>query len=407
MRRLTKLLSVVLALAAGALSGGYWYTSGPAERSWPIVIQQSDGNLLLADELGQTKPLTTDADGRNMSYMFPTPAPDGRSVAAVAIQNSAVGASAALVVVGVDGQRVTLFDQPDRSPFYLSWSPDSAKIAFLTGTASGMTLHAAATDGQGSAKQIAPGQPSYFAWSPNSERLLLHIGGSAREGGTLQLYEWGAEMPQPLPAQPGRFQTPGWLPDGQHAFAVVQQDDGAALATIDAQGTVQRRLADVSESTLFVPAPDATHIAYVTLTDQGTAQLHVLRGDGSDNRQIDNATVVTCFWSPTSDRLAFLSLATDDLEITSIAQTQQRIPRLRWSVLDLSDGKVRDFAPFVPSRTFLSLLPFFDQYAQSHRVWDSSGSRLLYADENGVHALDVVSGQIQRIGAGELGLWME
>lgn len=404
MRRLAKLLVMLLTVTVGGLSGGYWYTSTPAERTWPIVIQQTDGNLVLSDEQGQTRPLTTDADGQRLAYLFPTPAPDGRSVAAVAVRHAAASASAALVVVGVDGQRTTLFDQPDRSPFYLSWSPDSAKIAFLTSTTGGMALHAALSNGQEQPRQIAPGQPSYFAWSPNSQRLLLHIGGSAREGGSLQLYEWGAVEPQPLTAQPGRFQTPGWLPDGQRALAVVQQDDGAALATIDAGGAVEQRLTSVTDSTLFVPAPDATHIAYVTLSSEGTGRLHVLRSDGSDKREIDATTVVTCFWSPNSQRLAFLSVVPNDIQTAARAQ---RVPQLRWSVLTLADGQVRDFAPFEPSVTFLSLLPFFDQYAQSHRVWDRAGSRLLYADDTGVNTLDVTTGQSQRIGPGVLGLWME
>lgn len=404
MRRLAKLLVMLLAVSAGGLSGGYWYTSGPAEPAWPIVIQQTDGNLVLSDEQGQTRPLTTDADGQRLSYLFPTPAPDGRGVAAVAVQHAAASASAQLIVVGLDGQRTTLFDQPDRSPFYLSWSPDGAKIAFLTGTTDGMTLHAALSNGQEQARQIAPGQPSYFAWSPNSERLLLHIGGSARDGGTLQLYEWGADKPQPLTAQPGRFQTPGWLPDGQRALAVVQQGDGAALATIDAGGAVQQQLTSVTDSTLFVPAPDAQHIAYVTLSTEGSAQLHVLRSDGSGKREIDAATVVTCFWSPDSQRLAFLSVVPNDVQPAAL---RQGVPQLRWSVLTLADGQVRDFAPFEPSITFLSLLPFFDQYAQSHRVWDRTGQRLLYADDNGVNTLDVVTGQTRRIGPGVLGLWME
>ena len=403
MRRLAKILSSILALAAGALSAGLWYTSGPAERQWPILIQQADGNLALSDEQGLIKPLTFDADGQNMSYLFPAPAPDGRSVAAVAVQSSSFSNTASLIVVGVDGQRTTLFSNPERSPFYLSWSPDSAKIAFLTGTSTGMTLHAALTNGQESARQIAPGQPSYFAWSPNSERLLLHIGGSAPEGGTLQLYEWGADDPQPLAVLPGGFQAPGWLPDGQQAFAVVAQDGATTLARIDAKGAVQQRLAEVDSSTLFVPAPDATHLAYISL-GRSSSELHVLRADGSDNRALATTTAVTCFWSPRGDRLAYLSVVTDDVQPTAL---RQRLPQLRWSVLDLPSGQVRDFAPFEPSLTFWSLLPFFDQYAQSHRVWDSSGSRLLYADNDSVYSLDVTSGQTQRIAPGVLGLWME
>lgn len=404
MRRLGIALLALLALAAGAASAGYWYWLRPDEPRWPIVIQQADGNLALADARGQIKPLTSDADGRTRTYTQPTPAPDGRSVAAVSVQQSSTERNSALVVVDLEGRPTTLFEQTGSEPFYLAWSPDSARLAFLASGTGTFTLHAAEADGQTRAQAIAPGQPLYFSWSPDSTQLLLHVGGSGYDGGTLQLYTWGDDRPKTLGTQPGGFQAPAWLPDGQQALTVVLEPSGAGLVRIDRAGNVQQRVADAGESVVFVAAPDATRVAYLKPSGDDAGRLHVVRADGSDDRALDIERVVTCFWSPDSARLALLSVTTDGLQTTAL---RQQAPRLRWHVLTLADNTIQSFDPFQPSLEFLSLLPFFDQYAQSHRVWDRAGQRLLYAAADGVYTLDVRTGAAARIAPGVLGLWME
>lgn len=398
-----RLMLTVLALAAIVAGSGssYLLWNRLAQPVWRMVIRQADGNLLLSDGT-TTRPLTTRADGKTLVYLHPTPSPDGRSIAVVTIRTGStpIGtvalrqqaeASAALQVLGLDGSVTTLFSEPQQSPFYLSWSPDSRKIAFLVGTAFGMALHAAAIDGSTGARQIATGQPSYFSWSPDSARLLLHIGG-ASPNGTLQIYDWGSESPQQIAAEPLQFQAPRWLADGERALVVVRDNNEAALAAIDADGTIVQRFSNVDPTTLFVLAPNSQRVAYVPLGSELAGQLHVLQADGSDDRVIGER-VITCFWSPDGASLAFLSVAGTGT--------------LRWNVLTVADGALKSFEPFTPSLDFLNVLPFFDQYAQSHRLWDQTGTHLIYATQDGVYTLDVQSSSTTRVGDGVLGFWLE
>jgi TolB protein len=404
MRRIATALVFILSVLAGGFSASIWWHNlvSMAGPHWPLVIQQVDGNLLLADEHGHTQPLTLGANGRTHVYRFPTPAPDGRSIASVEIQHGVASASATLIVHRLDGTQNKVYTESGVVPFYLAWSPDSRKIAFLSNTAGGMQLQGVETSGQAQVKTIALGQPSYFSWAPDSQRLLLHIGGDSPQG-TLQIYEWGAEQLQQLPLEPGPFQAPIWLPNGEEAFAVVNQPDGAALATIDASGAITNEFSTVETATVFLPSPDASYVAYLSFDGASAGELRLVRTNGTDGRIIGAEAVIAFFWAPTGNTLAFLSLEGDPVPRVALAQQS---PRLRWNVLSLNDGNIRSFDSFEPSAEFMNLLPFFDQYAQSIRLWSRDGNRLLYASNAGVHMLNVHSGETQRISDGVLGLWL-
>jgi TolB protein len=401
MRWLGRLLLLVLPFTAGAVAAGTWWYTASAVHRLPILLQTADGNLVLADESGQTHPLTNDADGRNLLYLFATPSPDGRSVAVVAIRNPTTDPAAALVVLNLNGTRKVLFEHEDVSPFYLAWSPDSRKIAFLANTRDSVTLFGVSATGTDPAIPISPGQPLYFSWSPDSGHVLLHTDGA--DEGAIQLYEWGALQPQPLEVEPAFFQAPAWLNDGQRAVVAVQQAGESTLATIDTKGNVLQQVVGVDDGAVFTLSPDSQHIAYLTLIGADFSELRVTRTDGTDDRGVHGSETYTFFWSPDGKRLAFLSPAS---AIRSTRATNQQAGALRWNVLSLQDGNIRSFEPFVPSNSFVSLLPFFDQYAQSVRLWDSSSTHLLFASMEGVYTLDVESGEEQRIGDGVLAFWM-
>ncbi len=401
MRRLLLALVALLALAAGSAGAGAWWHSAREAQLWPILVQQSDGNLLLANHQGQTRPLTTDADGQTRLYLFAAPAPDGNSIALVALRNAAQQRSAALEVLRLDGQRVTVYDDPTNSPFYLSWAPDSQKLAFLTSNESSMTLWAVPSSGSASAEQIAQGEPFYFTWSPNSKQLLLHIGGGTPSD-SLQLYRWGTAQPELINAKPAMFNAPSWLLNGEHAVVALQQPSGPQLVTIDTQGDIVQQLVRLNGGTLFTVSPDASQVAYIALNGPTPGQLHVVQLDGRNDRSFNPAPIFAFFWSAKGDKLAFLSMV-DEVDTIS---TRQDFPHLRWNVLTVQDGKVESFQPFQPSTAFIDLLPYFDQYAQSIRLWDPTGRHLLYASTSGVFTLDVTTGQTTRVSSGVLGMWM-
>lgn len=406
MRRVGILLVVLVCVLAGAAgTGAVLWRVWPRASAWPIVIQQDDGNIMLAKLDGRTQQLTTDADGQGNVYLHATPAPDGRSVAAVTIKDGDGAPTAALEVHGLDGSRTVLWEEAGSAPFYLSWSPDSRRIAFLSGSSVGMTLHGVDVGAQPNPRRIAPGNPSYFAWSPDSQRLLLHTNGAAPQG-VLQTYEWGAEQPQPFALAPTSFQTPVWSADGQRAIAGIEQNGTASLAVIDSAGAVASEIAPVHPSTTFVVSPDTQQIAYIAFAGPNAGELHVVGADGSNDRAVGNEPVITMFWSPNGDTLAFLSIVVNNTQ-PAAWRSQQAAPQLRWNTLDLRTNAIRRFEGFAPSLAFVNVLPFFDQYAQSIRLWDRTGTRLLYGTDDGVYLLDVRSGGTTRLSDGVLGMWME
>jgi TolB protein len=77
------------------------------------------------------------------------------------------------------------------------------------------------------------------------------------------------------------------------------------------------------------------------------------------------------------------------------------------------DGRTSTpFAGFLPSRAYLDhYLPFFDQYAQSHRVWSADSSAFVFAGtltdgRSGVWVQKVVEGSEPAfIGPGVFAAW--
>ena len=404
MRRavLVILLAVVVVIAGTSAGVALWLRRyGPPPE---LLIQRADGNLALLDAQGQRRQLTTDADGRTRSYGFPTPAPNGRSVAYVETVRTTDAISSSLVVHRLQGARRVLFGSRDAQPFYLYWSPDSAHIAFLTGDTGGMMLRTVNAQGTPVPQQIIPGQPSYFSWTPDSRRLLLHTGGSA-PGGSLSLWSIGDDMPRTWETQPSMFQAPAWLEDGRTAVAAITDGPDAALARLDDAGNVLQKLATSRSGMLFVMSPSRELVAYVPLSIGGAGNLRIVGVDGNGDREAIATPVLTFLWSPDSTKLAFLTTASETDR--TVAFKAQATLTLRWNVLDLPTGEARALKSFEPTEAFLNLLPFFDQYAQSIRLWDQASRRLVYADPAGVWTLDVVSGEAARIDEGVLGMWME
>ena len=85
--------------------------------------------------------------------------------------------------------------------------------------------------------------------------------------------------------------------------------------------------------------------------------------------------------------------------------------RLRWNVADIATGQTRALTTFIPSDAFANLIPFFDQYARSLRVWSPDSRSLVYGvDEgpqsDGIYVVDVAPGAtLRRIASGALGVW--
>ena len=80
-------------------------------------------------------------------------------------------------------------------------------------------------------------------------------------------------------------------------------------------------------------------------------------------------------------------------------------------MVDIESGLTRRLAVFRPSDTFLNqFLPFFDQYALSHRIWSPDSQALVLPMINGeglaeITVIPVDGGPLQPITRGVIGFW--
>jgi TolB protein len=98
--------------------------------------------------------------------------------------------------------------------------------------------------------------------------------------------------------------------------------------------------------------------------------------------------VLAFFWSPNSERIAYITLANtpgsfnafDSKSAWLKTLAQGQIPRLVWSVFDVRTEETRRYGAFVPTREMIYLLSFYDQFAQSHRLWSPNSTHLVYGE---------------------------
>src|SRR5690606_11134370 len=63
-----------------------------------------------------------------------------------------------------------------------------------------------------------------------------------------------------------------------------------------------------------------------------------------------------------------------------VAQPQQPPLGIAWSILDVSTESVKQYGSFLPTEETIYLMTYFDQFAQSHRVWSPDSKHILYSE---------------------------
>ena len=327
-----------------------------------VLVAGADGNLFLVAPDGSERfALTTDASG-SRRYLQPTWAPDGQRIAWARLD----GQRSFLETSRFDGSERTELAVPFL-PFYIYWSPTSDRLAYLSNW---MTLDQPSMAlrlfdvVEGAAKTLAEGAPFYFSWAPDGERLLTHIGNERVEVQSID----GAQ--ESLLISGGAFPAPQWAPDGDWLVYAAADDGSQRLIVTDTAGQEVAELTDYPGRISFSLSGDGNQLAYV-VTDRDSSSstfgpLYVVEVDSRRTREVTDNPVVAFYWSPTGDKLAYLG----------VEFVGGRLG-LRWYVWDGRQSV--PYAAHFPTRTYLdSYLPFFDQYAQSHRVWSPDGDAFVF-----------------------------
>ena len=372
------------------------------------------------------------SDGRqltnlNRRFEFPAWAPDGSRLAVLA------GDSLYLVEDQNDPEDESLhllYQSADQSPFYFYWSPDSSQVSFLANHPESIALHLVGADTLAEDERLlAVGQPFYWDWTPDGDRLFIHTGltGPDARLGMLEpdtALKNGDNIGENI-AEPGLFQAPGISPSGRYqAFAGLDSDGDSQLVIQNIEGENQVTMPHLGQLALtWSPAADL--LAYTSPSLDSVVSygpLRVLDPTTGESRTMTQSNVIAFFWSPDGQTIAYLTLPRQDDDSIQAASfttetrsgsdvnAQPEGIKLDVWMVNVESGFQRRLTTFVPSSVFAQqFLPFFDQYALSHRLWSpASESILLPMVESGVSHIalvDAATGGIQILAAGEIGFW--
>ncbi len=368
------------------------------------------GRLAFVDGTGALA-ITGDRGGPAVSLavegvVFGAPAwsPDGTRIAVI---GSGADATSIYIFDGrPDGspaakRPILIYSSSDRPPFYLYWSPDGDRVAFLATEPAGISLRMAPADGSapldggGDDGIIRDGAPLYFTWE-DASRLFVHVGsGAGAFAGEIDLD--GTPIGPVVPGT-GEFRAAGVSADGGYlAYArgdpapgqiVVGSRDGSTSHEVPVFGPAAIAFDPTGDTLAAIAAdrPAANPVPFplgpLVLIDAGSGTARTLVA----------GSVLGFFWSPDGRVVAALRLApaagssADSGAVSpAVANTlplaaatpEPGVP-VQLTFVDVATGEVRSNRSVRLGSEFVrTILPFFDQYALSHRVWAPDGTSIV------------------------------
>ncbi len=364
---------------------------------------------------------TIDPDGQNQTIIEPRgEVPTGALIwtrdGQRLVYAQTVGPDSQLISVKPDGSDERTLFQSDRVkvPFYLNGAPDDGHVAFSSADATrGLAMQVAALDRADSTRSVAKGQPNYASWSPDGQSLLLHVGGATRDG-YVGTYRLGDDQPTPIENSPAEFQAPVWTAADRHIYARRGSLDSSLISQT---GNDSKTLAAFSAGITFSGSPDGEYVAYALNSPDSFLfeKLTVVKRDGTQAKVIERGDVLAFFWSPDGRYLAHLTgalVSPGPIGRAGGLAAQPRSLQVTWHVIDVVTDEHRMLTTFEPNESFLYLIQYFDQFAQSIAVWSPDSRSLVYTGtpfggSAGVYVIDTQAAEPQAvyIGRGDFASW--
>jgi TolB protein len=328
-----------------------------------LAVLDADGHLVTMNPDGSDEIILDEVAPGTSQVRQPTWSPDGRRVAWVHVEVTEAGAvSASIATAGDDGTRPSM-SRTEVVPFYLSWDPTSSRIAYL-GAPSDTFIELGVLElaDRSSGKSLDAGQPVFFSWGPDGDQLLVHIGAE-------RLDRLGLDgSTSAVGDRPGTFSVPVWTADGKTLVYASADGDGQRLVARNVKAESGRPLVPYEGLIAFVVSPDGERVAFQVLEPGRIRPLSVIDVGSGQVVEIVDAPIASFFWSPDAERLLYLEPdpLPDDTGLW-----------FRWGVWDGTSSFV---TPRIALSQLISVeyLQFFEQYAQSMRLWSPDSRAFAY-----------------------------
>lgn len=346
--------------------------------------------IVYVDDDGQIVTIAPDgSDPRQISagevrFQFPAWSPTGEYVAALG------GRSLVRLTDTTVPESVELYNSRTQNPFYFYWSPDGRSLTFLANHPSGIGLHIVPTAGDEASRLLTTGSPFYWDWQADSSQILIHAGAAGGDA-RLSLLDVDSGAIGPNVAVPGYFQAPDISHNGRYwAYAEQDGNGNSWLIVADGQTGEAQRQRHAGMVALGW-SPTAEQVAFISTGESAmdfTGPLRLIEAATGETRLLSREQVVAFFWSPDGRYLATISfsqgLEGDIVEVgngrarLSKARIQHPEISLKLTLIEAATGDRRTLTTFSPSPIFITqFLPYFDQYALSHRIWSPDSSAIV------------------------------
>jgi len=389
-----------------------------------LAIVDATGGLSTMDELGGS-PVRFGETGTKFS--FPAWSPDGTRIATIAQRpdGSAIDVFTVPAAGTTPGDAAIVYSSGDRPPFYAYWSPDGCDVSFLTTEIDGLALRLGPADGSAPAAVVRTGTPLYWSWADPS-RLLVHSGGEGLAGFFGEVRPDGVAT-EPTAIEAGEFRVPAVSADGRfRAFATPGKATPQQIV-LETRDRVTSHALDVFGAAAVAFGPGTDELAFVAAAEPGSevalpvGPLRSMDAVSGDVRTLLAGRVIAFFWAPDGKTIAALSAPEpgDDnvagVELATLvssgsAQAAATGVKVRLSFVNVESGAIRSHGTFAISDVFVDqVLPYFDQYALSHRVWSPDGASIaLPVVTDGTEEVTVVQADgsgARRVADGVEGFW--
>ncbi len=398
------------------------FTPTPSVNAVPVEGQIN--RIAFLDSAGRIATINPDGTDlriiteNSQQYLFPTWSPTAAELAISGTDLS--GASIYLFEDAESGyDPVELYFSNQNVPIYMYWSPNGRHLSFIASNpTSGLGLYIASPEEADESRLVTVGQPFYWNWTANEEQILIHTGED--RFGRLSLIDFDGEGEGENIASPGAFQSPGISPDGRYwAYAEEIPDSGNFLVVANTEsGELQRE--ELGGAAALSWSPTANQLAFMN-GDVGDArffgELQLLDAESGEIRQLSREPALAFFWSPDGRYLAYITFgsgAEDDIQAVNRQRlgkpAQQHQFQLDLFVVDVTTGEGLQLTSFTPSPLFVTqFLPFFDQYALSHRLWSPNSESLVLPlwveDEPAIYVVPISGGQPRELAKGQAAFW--